>query len=87
MYLKKVNIKNFRKYNGNDHTFLLTNKNSNKDSINIASRTTLIIGKNNTGKSTMIEALRKVIIDNSFNADDFNYSYLKQFIDDFETYL
>lgn len=87
MYLKKVNIKNFRKYNGNDHTFLLTNKNLNKDSINIASRTTLIIGKNNTGKSTMIEALRKVIIDNSFNADDFNYSYLKQFIDDFETYL
>ena len=87
MYLKKVNIKNFRKYNVNDHTFLLTNKNSNKDSINIASRTTLIIGKNNTGKSTMIEALRKVIIDNSFNADDFNYSYLNHFIDDFETYL
>lgn len=78
MYLKKINIKNFRKFDSCSHEFLLAK--GNKEELDISNRTTLVIGKNNSGKSSMIEAMKKVIIDNSFKADDFNYDYLSKFI-------
>lgn len=85
MYLKQINIKKFRKYDDNDHIFLLAKGKSVKDEkenskIDIASRTTLIIGKNNSGKSSLIEILNKVINGN-FTENDFNYNYLKQWLE------
>ena len=81
MYLKKINIKNFRKFDSSSHEFLLAK--GDKEKIDISKRTTLVIGKNNSGKSSMIEAMKKVIIDNSFKADDFNYDYLLKFVKDY----
>jgi putative ATP-dependent endonuclease of OLD family len=87
MYLKQINIKKFRKYDDNDHIFLLAKGKSVKDEkenskIDIASRTTLIIGKNNSGKSSLIEILNKVINGN-FTENDFNYNYLKQWLENY----
>jgi len=51
------------------------------ESINIAPKTTLIIGKNNSGKTTVTEALKKLVSDNSrFRAADFNFDYLKELL-------
>ena len=55
MYLKKINIKNFRKFDSSSHEFLLAK--GDKEKIDISKRTTLVIGKNNSGKSSMIEAI------------------------------
>ena len=81
MYLKKINVKNFRKFDSSNHEFLLAK--GDKGKIDISKRTTLVIGKNNSGKSSMIEAMKKVIIDNDFKADDFNYDYLLKFVKDY----
>lgn len=53
------------------------------ENINIASVTTLIVGKNNSGKTTIIAALDKLINKSSeqvFSPSDFNYYYLKECI-------
>ena len=54
----------------------------NKEKINIASSTTLVVGKNNSGKTTIFEALNKLVNGGSesnakFSFDDFNYNYIK----------
>ena len=52
------------------------------DEIDVASDTTLIIGKNNAGKTTIIMALDNLINhNNAFGANDFNYRYLQEYLD------
>lgn len=54
--------------------------------INVASVTTLIVGKNNAGKTTIIAALDKLINKNGnqkFNSCDFNFSYLNECINSY----
>jgi len=52
------------------------------DEIDVASDTTLIIGKNNAGKTTIITALDNLINhNNAFGANDFNYRYLQEYLD------
>ena len=52
------------------------------DEIDVASDTTLIIGKNNAGKTTIITALDNLINHNNvFGANDFNYRYLQEYLD------
>lgn len=48
--------------------------------LNVAPTTTLIVGKNNSGKSTVIQALIKLIKSNKFISSDFNFRYLKQLL-------
>ena len=53
------------------------------ENINIASVTTLIVGKNNSGKTTIIKALDKLInksYEQVFSPSDFNYYYLNECI-------
>lgn len=53
--------------------------------IDVASDTTLIIGKNNAGKTTIITALDNLINHcNSFGANDFNYRYLQEYLNDYD---
>ncbi|MGH1334558.1 MAG: ATP-dependent nuclease [Aureispira sp.] len=83
MYLKKLTIQNFRKFREQDNTIEFVDAKSYKDhnsgeQINIAPVTTLIIGKNNSGKTTIATALEKLIDGNKFKANDFNFSYLKE---------
>lgn len=54
--------------------------------INVAAVTTLIVGKNNAGKTTIITALDKLINksgDKKFCASDFNYNYLSKCLDNY----
>ena len=53
--------------------------------IDVASDTTLIIGKNNAGKTTIITALDNLINhSNAFGANDFNYRYLQEYLNDYD---
>lgn len=95
MYLKSLEIINFRKFRTTNNIIGFVNsqgisqngkKNSassekDADDMNIASVTTLIVGKNNAGKTTVLELLKKLIdksTEKKFNAKDFNFSYLEE---------
>ena len=84
MYLKSLEIKNFRKFGDKNNVveFINSQDISENNEINIAQNTTLIIGKNNSGKTTIIEAL-DILVNNKFSASDFNFFYLKKL---FESY-
>ena len=95
MYLKKFQMKNFRKYREDDNVFSFVNaegiktRNIDRDKkgqktsvkeIDVASATTLIVGKNNTGKTSVIQALQKIIRNNEndrLSLKDINFSYLQ----------
>ncbi len=83
MYLKSIEIKNFRKfYHSNKVEFVYNDKcNSDDYEIDISAITTLIVGKNNTGKTTIVEGLDKIINNNKFCSTDFNFNYLNECID------
>lgn len=98
MYLKSLKIINFRKFRTTDNIIGFVNsqgitqkgkQNSesnekNVDGINIASVTTLIVGKNNAGKTTVLELLKKLIdksTEKKFSEKDFNFRYLEECIE------
>lgn len=82
MYLKSVSLENFRKFrNKNNIIEFVSTEDYKKDSkINIAPKATLIIGKNNSGKTTVIDALDKLINNIAFKATDFNFDYIKELL-------
>lgn len=82
MYLKKVTLENFRKFRNtnNEICFVAAKDYTENENINIAPKTTLIIGKNNSGKTTVIEGLRKLVRNIGFSAVDFNFNYLKELL-------
>lgn len=87
MYLKSFKIKNFRKF-GEDNNLIefVDSKNGlQADSINIATATTLIVGKNNSGKTTITKALDKIIDNKKFEENDFNFSYLNRLLSEYIT--
>ncbi|HFU3958289.1 TPA: AAA family ATPase, partial [Streptococcus suis] len=71
MYLKSVRIKNFRKFRESKNIISFVpaadfneeqgDINEKNEVIDIASKTTLIVGKNNSGKTTIVTALKKLI--------------------------
>lgn len=83
MYLKSVSIENFRKFRDKDNVIRFIDAKDYKKNteINIAPITTLIVGKNNSGKTTVIEALNKLINDSTFKSTDLNFSYLKELLE------
>jgi len=88
MYLKSISLENFRKFTTKNNIVgfvpakdYKTVKDDKKDGkINIAPKVTLIVGKNNSGKTTVVEALKKLISSSGFNATDFNFDYLKRIL-------
>ncbi|WP_265557215.1 AAA family ATPase, partial [Serratia grimesii] len=62
MYLKSIEINNFRKFGSKDNLigFVKANSGDNKKSP-VASSTTLIVGKNNAGKTTITKALEFIV--------------------------
>ncbi|WP_152393812.1 AAA family ATPase [Paenibacillus guangzhouensis] len=93
MYLKSLKLANYRKFSDNNNKIEFVDAKSyqdqkNQKEINIAPTTTLIVGKNNGGKSTVINALDNLINNkNSFKANDFNFFYLKKILEQFELQL
>ena len=96
MYLKSFELRNFRKFyfseNSSETQNIVTfacskdyiNEKETGD-INIAAKTTLIVGQNNTGKTTIIKALEKLTKDSPiFNAYDFNLKYLSKILDTYK---
>lgn len=88
MYLKTLELINFRKFGTKynivefvDAESFEKHKSGNK--VSIAPVTTLIVGKNNSGKTTVVTALEKVLSKN-FLANDFNFSYLSNKLTEYE---
>lgn len=78
MHLKSLTIKNFRKFGTVDNIIEFVQSESNNK--NISSSTTLIVGKNNVGKTTIIDALRQIIENPGLTGNNFNYKYLKDLL-------
>ncbi|MEC7276976.1 MAG: AAA family ATPase [Bdellovibrionota bacterium] len=82
MHLKKLKIKNFRKFGESECSLDFVSYDEGSEN-KVASSTTLIVGKNNTGKTTVTKALNKVL-DNSktIKGSDFNYRYLLKLLEE-----
>lgn len=84
MYLKSLQINNFRKFGTSNNVIEFVDSKENLQSdINIASATTLIVGKNNAGKTTITKALEK-LLRNDFKANDFNFAYLANLLAEYK---
>ena len=82
MYLKSLYIENFRKFMGQDNRidFVYASDYTKDEKIDIAPKTTLLVGKNNSGKTTVVSALDKIINIKNFSSSDFNFNYLKKLL-------
>ena len=89
MYLESFTIKNFRKFSKTDNTVyfveptsIQSDKNSEKDAV-ISPSSTLIIGKNNAGKTTIANALTLLCDNAQPKAADFNIVYLRRLFEQY----
>lgn len=83
MYLKSLKIKNFRKFGSKNNVIKFVDSKESLisvEDINVAKAVSLIVGKNNSGKTTIINALDKIVNDHKFSSNDFNYRYLTRLI-------
>lgn len=91
MYLESLTIKNYRKFRSTDNTvcfvkpevIAMSNEENQPKSV-IAPSTTLIIGKNNVGKTTVVNALKMLCRNEQPSASDFNLSYLNELFDKYK---
>ncbi|MFP8498815.1 ATP-dependent nuclease [Klebsiella sp. 2HUBk12mer] len=82
MYISFLKINNFRKFGENDNVigFVKSHSESPQKDL-VASSTTLVIGKNNSGKTTVTKALELIHSDSEkITGHDFNYSYSKNIL-------
>ncbi len=90
MYLESLEIENYRKFynEGNKIFFVKPDpiilNNEEKSTIGIAPSTTLIIGKNNTGKTTIVNALKMLRFKEQPMASDFNLCYLNKLFNEYK---
>ena len=85
MYLESLTIKNYRKFRSTDNTVcfvkpeIIDVSNVDDQTVSVvAPSTTLIIGKNNAGKTTVVNALNLLCNNEQPSAADFNLSYLNE---------
>ena len=86
MYFKSLKLHNFRKFRTKENVIELVDAESYEKQrqdasrdVNVASTVTLVVGKNNAGKTTIIHALDKLVNHNDkFGIKDFNIDYLKE---------
>lgn len=91
MHLKSLTVTNFRKFENENNTvhFVASNVSEiegsdSSSSNNVASATTLIVGKNNSGKTTVTKALDKLLNDsNKVVGNDFNFFYLNRLLKEY----
>ncbi|QST00327.1 AAA family ATPase [Pontibacillus sp. ALD_SL1] len=90
MYLKSVRLENFRKFSNGNNVIEFVDSRGFKEredgvvELNVAKTTTLIVGKNNTGKTTVIKAL-ELLLDKSVGLSftDINMNYLKELFSEY----
>lgn len=88
MYLTSLKIKNFRKFGDKNNIVEFVGSKGiplKSENINIALSTTLIVGKNNSGKTTVTEALKRLLGNRKFQANDFNFIYLNTLLDEYRS--
>ncbi|CAH6941255.1 Predicted ATP-dependent endonuclease of the OLD family, contains P-loop ATPase and TOPRIM domains [Vibrio chagasii] len=85
MYLESLTIKNYRKFHSSHNTVCFVepeiiefDAEEIKASSVISPSTTLIIGKNNAGKTTIANALKMLCNNEQPSASDFNLTYLSE---------
>ncbi len=83
MYLEKMKINHFRKFNEDDNEVVFYNNQVVKDKIDISNVSTLIVGQNNAGKSTIFKAFELLTSNGMVTSKDFNCEYLKSYLKDF----
>ncbi|MFP6847557.1 MAG: AAA family ATPase [Pseudomonas sp.] len=91
MYLESLTIKNYRKFRSTDNTVCfvkpkiinMSTEGNQPESV-IAPSTTLIIGKNNSGKTTVVNALKMLCQNEQPSASDFNLSYLNELFNQYK---
>jgi predicted ATP-dependent endonuclease of OLD family len=86
MYLKSLTITNYRKFGVTDNRvdFVASKYGglADKKDNPIAASATLIVGPNNAGKTTVTNALQKLIVGGSaLSGNDFNFQYLNKILD------
>lgn len=91
MYLESLTIENYRKFR-NENNIINFVEPSNIESIEanekdsksvIGPSTTLIIGKNNAGKTTIANALRLLCENSQLKSTDFNVDYISELHDEY----
>ena len=83
MHLKSLTISNFRKFGITNNTVDFVASKGVGNNL-ISTSTTLIVGKNNAGKTTATKALEKILDGGkSIIGNDFNFTYLKSFLTEF----
>jgi predicted ATP-dependent endonuclease of OLD family len=80
MHLKSLTISNFRKFGTTNNTIDFVGSNGGHTNL-VSSSSTLIVGKNNAGKTTATKALEKILDSgNLIVGNDFNFTYLNKFL-------
>lgn len=80
MHLKSLTISNFRKFGMTNNTIDFVASKGVGNNL-ISTSTTLIVGKNNAGKTTATKALEKILDGGqSIIGNDFNFTYLKSLL-------
>ena len=82
VYISFLKINNFRKFGENENIigFVQSHSDSPQKDL-VASSTTLVIGKNNSGKTTVTKALELLLSDSEkITGHDFNYNYSKMIL-------
>lgn len=97
MYLQSLQITNFRKFGTKNNIIEFVQSDYKKTTENkpdestsksfVACATTLIIGKNNAGKTTVTKALKQVIDNDNILGASFNLSYLNGLFDQYKKVL
>ncbi len=88
MHLESLKIVNYRKFRTEENVIHFVEPCSIEDSESkeysgIGPSTTLIIGKNNVGKTTIINALKMICESSQPKAADFNMQYLSELFDEY----
>ncbi|HHK8597011.1 TPA: AAA family ATPase, partial [Vibrio parahaemolyticus] len=71
MYLKSFKIENYRKFGSENNVVEFVTPYSAKETQSVSNSTTLIVGKNNVGKTTITTALKHVVNDEGITGNKF----------------
>ena len=86
MHIKSLEINNFRKFisKNNKITFVEPAEKAGEEST-VSASTSLIVGKNNSGKTTVAKALELLVSDTEkLLGHDFNYDYLNNMLSEYK---
>jgi len=88
VYLKSIKIINFRKFGTKNNVvdFVSRKKPTPENPIDtLATATTLLVGKNNAGKTTITKALDKIVSSsNEVKGNEFNFTYLVNLLSEYK---